>query len=120
MEELETKHPKKSVFYVDETGIDKHIYRPNVRAKRGVKIFSKVRGKKFERLSIVAGKSKDRVAAPMVFSGTADSELFEHWFEYCFCPEVSGNIAVLDNASIYRKKELIKKRRPLLILKKAR
>lgn len=54
----------------------------------------------------MAGKSEDRIAAPMVFSGTADSELFEHWFEYCFCPEVSGNIAVLDNASIHRKKKV--------------
>ncbi len=106
MAELEAKHPEKSVFYVDETGIDKYIFSPNVRAKRGVKVFSKIRGKKFERLSIVAGKCKDRVAAPMVFSGTADSELFEHWFEYCFCPEISGNIAVLDNASIHRKKDL--------------
>ena len=55
----------------------------------------------------MAGKSKDRVAAPMVFNGTADSELFEHWFEYCFCPEIMGNIAILDNASIHRKKKLM-------------
>jgi hypothetical protein len=91
---------------VDETGIDKFLFRENVRAKRGVKIYSKVRGRKFERISIVAGKCGDKIAAPMMFKGTADSLLFETWFEQCFCPEITGNICVLDNASIHRKLKL--------------
>ena len=91
---------------MDETGIDKYLYRPNVRSPRGIKVYSKVRGKKFERLSIVAGKSGDHIVAPMVFSGTANSALFEHWFEEYFCPEISGNIVVLDNATIHRKEKL--------------
>ena len=103
---VEKESPDKTVYYVDETGIDKYLYRENVRAKRGVKVYSKIRGKKYERLSIVAGKSGDRIAAPMVFSGTADSVLFEHWFEKQFCPEIAGNIAVLDNATIHRKSKL--------------
>jgi len=105
--ELEEKHPEKSVYYADEMGIDKYIYRPNVRAKRGVKVYSKIRGKKFERLSIVAGKCGDKIAAPMVYKGTADSALFEGWFEDYFCPEIAGNIAVIDNASIHRKEKLL-------------
>ena len=55
----------------------------------------------------MAGKSGDKVAAPMVFSGTADSILFEEWFEKYFCPEISGNICVMDNASIHRKTKLL-------------
>jgi len=107
MAEIEEENPEKRVYYVDETGIDKHLYRPNVRAKKGVKVYSKIRGKKYERLSIVAGKCGDHIAAPMVFSGTADSILFEHWFEEQFCPEIAGNIAVLDNATIHRKAKLL-------------
>lgn len=106
MAELEEKNPDKSVYYADETGIDKFIYRSNVRAKRGVKVYSKIRGKKYERMSIVAGKCGDKIVAPMTYNGTADSVLFEHWFEKCFCPEIKGNIAVLDNASIHRKGKL--------------
>lgn len=106
MAELEENHPEKSVFYVDETGIDNYIYRPNVRAKKGTKVYSKIRGRKFERLSIVAGKCGNKIAAPLVYKGTADSQLFEYWFEHCFCPEISGNIAVMDNASIHRKEKL--------------
>jgi len=105
---IEAENPGKETYYIDETGIDKYLYRENVRAKRGVKVYSKVRGKKYQRMSIVAGKCGDKIAAPMAFEGTADSALFESWFENYFCPEIEGNIAVMDNASIHRKKELIK------------
>jgi transposase len=103
---LEQENPEKLTYYVDETGIDKFVFRQNVRAKRGAKVYSKIRGKKFERLSIVAGKSDDHMAAPMVCKGTANSELFEGWFE-SFCEEIGGNIAVMDNASIHRKAKLL-------------
>jgi hypothetical protein len=56
--------------------------------------------------SIVAGKSGDKIAAPMIYSGTADSFLFETWFEKQFCPEIAGNICVMDNATIHRKTRL--------------
>lgn len=104
--ELEKQHPEKSVFYVDETGIDTYLYRSNVRAKKGLKVYSKIKGKKFERLSIVAGKCGDKIVAPMTFTGTANSNLFEQWFENYFCPEIAGNITVIDNASIHRKSKL--------------
>jgi len=103
---IEEETPEKRIYYVDETGIDKYLYRSNVRAKKGIKIYSKIRGKKYERLSIVAGKCGDHIAAPMMFNGTADSTLFECWFEEQFCPEIAGNIAVLDNATIHRKSKL--------------
>jgi len=35
-----------------------------------------------------------------------NSTLFEHWFDKYFCPEISGNIVVLDNATIHRKEKL--------------
>lgn len=113
----ESENPERATYYVDETGIDKFLYRENVRAKRGVKVYSKIRGKKFARLSIVAGKSEDNIAYPIIFSGTADSVLFERWFEG-FCQEIAGNIAVMDNASIHRKKilfEIAKKYDVILI-----
>lgn len=41
----------------------------------------------------------------MIYSGTADCHLFEGWFEG-FCEEISGNICIMDNASIHRKAKL--------------
>lgn len=106
LEELCKESPEKEVYYIDETGVDKYLFRDRVRAKRGTKVYRKVSGKKFERLSVVAGKSGDKIIAPMVYKGTADSVLFETWFEKCFCPEAAGNICVMDNASIHRKQKL--------------
>ena len=106
MGELKRANPKKSVIYVDETGIDTYLYRANVRAKRGVKVFSQIKGRKYERTSIVAGKSENKIFAPFVYNGTANSALFEQWFKDCFCPEAAGNIVIMDNASIHRKQVL--------------
>jgi transposase len=104
--EIEGKNPEKSTFYVDETGIDRYLFRENVKNKKGEKVYSKIRGKRYERLSIVAGKSDDKIAYPMIYTGTADSALFERWFEG-FCKEIAGNIAVMDNARIHRKLVLL-------------
>jgi transposase len=114
---IETRNPDKSTFCVDETGVDKFLYRENARAKRGTKVYRKIRGKKFERLSIVAGKSGDKIAFPMVYSGTANAALFEAWFER-FCAEISGNRAVMDNVRIHRKDALfqIAKRHDVTLL----
>ena len=92
--------------YVNETGVDEYLYRPYARAKRGTKVTRKIRGRKFQRISIVAGKTDEGVVAPMMFKGTADSALFESWFEKHLCPQIHGNISVLDNASIHRKLKL--------------
>ncbi len=56
MKKIGRKNTEKLVVYFDETGIDKYIYRPNVRAPKGTKVYSHIKGKKFERISIVAGK----------------------------------------------------------------
>jgi transposase len=106
LEKIQAQSPAKIICYIDETGIDEYLYRPYARAKRGRKVYRKIRGRKFERTSIVAGKTEAGIVAPMMFNGTADSALFEYWFENYLCPEIAGNIAILDNASIHRKTKL--------------
>lgn len=106
LEKLKCSNPNKFVVYVDETGIDEYLFRENVRAKKGVKVYTDVKGRKFERVSIVAGKYGETVVAPMVYNGTATAVFFEDWFEKHLCPKISGNIVIMDNASIHRKKKL--------------
>jgi len=44
------------------------------------------------------------IIAPMIYDGTADSILFEHWFEHMFLKVVpKGSWFVLDNATFHRK-----------------
>ena len=99
--------PKEKIAYVDETGIDKCLYREYGYALRGQKVYDKISGKKFQRTSIVAAKLGKRIIAPMQYSGTMNSALFELWFEKCLLPCLEkGATIVMDNASFHRKKQL--------------
>jgi len=95
--------------YVDETGVDTYIHREYGRSLRGKKVQGKISGKKFKRVGIVAGKCNGKIIAPLQYSGTMDSMLFEYWFVNillaCLLP---GSCIVMDNASFHRKKQLTK------------
>ena len=99
--------PKEKIIYIDETGIDKFLYRKYARAPIGEKIYEKVRGNRFERTSIVAAQAGNRIIAPLQYKGTMTSIFFEAWFEKHLLPELSqGDVIILDNASFHRKKRL--------------
>ena len=94
-------------MYVDECGIDQDLHRAFAYAPRGQKVVAKISGKKFKRTNIVAGICQNKWVAPMEYSGTTDSVLFEFWFEHCLLKEVTlGCVIVLDNASFHKKSVL--------------
>ena len=89
---------------MDETGIDQFLYRQHARAFRGKKVYGEISGRKFKRVSIVAGKCGVDIIAPLEFEGTADHVLFEHWFEKILLLELApGHVIIMDNASFHRK-----------------
>jgi transposase len=95
------------LVYVDETGIDRCLYREYAKAPRGQKVFAKMSGRKFKRTDIVSGICLGEWISPLQYTGTTDSILFESWFEFCLLKEVrSGSIIVLDNATFHRKSVL--------------
>ena len=47
---------EEQLVFLDESGIDKFLYRKYARAKKGEKVMAEVTGKKFERQSIVASQ----------------------------------------------------------------
>ena len=55
------------IVYVDETGLDKYFIRPYGRALRSEKVYGEVRGRKFERVSIVAGQNGREILSPLQF-----------------------------------------------------
>lgn len=94
-------------MYVDETGIDRYLYRPYARAPRGLAAHGKISGRKYERTSIVAGQCERRVVAPLQYSGTMDGALFAYWFGKMLLPSVaSGSVIVMDNARFHQKSVL--------------
>ena len=106
MEKLKTIPPE-ILVYVDETGIDQCLYREYARAPRGQKVVAKISGRKFKRANIVAGIRQGKWVAPLEYSGTTDSALFEFWFENCLLKEINeGSIIILDNATFHKKSTL--------------
>ena len=91
-------------MYVDEAGIDQYLYRPYARAPRGVAVYGKISGRKYERASIVAGQCNKHIIAPLQYSGTMDSELFGLWFRTMLLPSVKdGSVIIMDNARFHKK-----------------
>lgn len=106
MEQLKSVQSER-LIYVDESGFDQYIYREYARAARGEKVFTKISGRKFKRVNIVAGLSNGHWVAPLEYSGTTDSALFEFWFEHCLLKELKkGSVIILDNATFHRKSVL--------------
>lgn len=97
-------YPLYKLYYVDECGIDSFLYREYGYAPRGEPVYGKISGKKFKRTNIVAAKNCGRLVAPMLYGGTTDAILFEHWFVHALLKTIPKySVIVLDNASFHRK-----------------
>ena len=71
-------------------------------------IFGEVSGRKYQRVSIVAGQCGEKILAPLEFRDTCDHVLFEFWFEHCLLKELSPEqMVVMDNAAFHRKAVLL-------------
>ena len=64
------------VVYIDETGIDRYLYRPYARAPRGNKVYEKISGRRFERTSIVSGQVDGKFIAPMIYKESMTNDFF--------------------------------------------
>lgn len=92
---------------MDETGIDKYIYREKARSIRGQKVYDKISGKKYKRTNIIAAKCGNDIIAPLEYKGTTDHVLFEWWFVNILLPMLTfGMVIIMDNASFHRKAAL--------------
>ena len=100
--------PPEKIVYVDECGIDTYLYRKYGYAPRGQQVFGRISGRKYKRCGIVAAKMANKILAPLQYSGTMDSHLFEFWFSNQLLPSLDkGSVIVMDNASFHSKKRLI-------------
>lgn len=98
---------KDRVVYIDETGIDTYLYREYARSAIGEKVIERVRGRKYQRVGIVAAKMGHEIIAPFEYSKTMNSDLFEGWFASILLPALPPNaVIVMDNASFHRKNQL--------------
>lgn len=102
---------KNLLVYIDESGIDIAICKDRGWGQKNKALVGTKSGKYYERTNIVAGLNNNKSIAPMVFSGTCNTNVFNSWVEQFLTKELkSGQIVVMDNASFHkspRTKELI-------------
>lgn len=103
--------PKEKLVYIDESGIDTSICKDRGWGKRSEKLLGKKSGKYYQRTNIIAGYVNRKSIAPMVFTGSCNTNLFENWVEQFLMKELKpGQVVVMDNAAFHRSqrtKELI-------------
>ena len=103
--------PPQSLVYIDESGIEMSICKDRGWGKKSEKLASKKSGKYYERTNIIAGLVNNKSIAPMVFSGSCNTDLFNNWVEHFLIKELKpSQVVILDNASFHKSqktKELI-------------
>lgn len=99
--------------YVDESGIDSYLCRSFGWAKRGLKVFGEISGKRFDRESFIAAKCESSILAPFCFKRTCNTELFNFWLETFLAPVLKpGQVVIMDNATFHKSqktKQIIEK-----------
>ena len=99
--------PPENIAYVDETGIDRYLYREYGYGPRGQLVHDRIKGRKYMRTSIVAALMGNEIIAPCQYTGTMNHELFENWFQEHLLPALpKETVIVMDNASFHRKEQL--------------
>lgn len=87
--------------------MDTYLYRKKGRAKRGEKVYGKVSGRRFERISVVAGQVKGQFVAPMIYNQSMTSDFFVKWFKTQLLPFLDKpHIVIMDKATFYPKARL--------------
>ena len=60
-------------------GSTAYLFHKYARSPRAQKVYEAVKGKKYQRTSIAAGKLGHKIIAPLEYNGTMHGEFFEVW-----------------------------------------
>lgn len=100
------KHPESKCVYIDESGIDKFISREHGRSPKGQRIIGEISGKRYARESFVAGLLNNKFIAPLCYTGTCDTILFNFWLENFLLPALGpGYTIIMDNAAFHKSEQ---------------
>jgi len=92
-----------TLILLDESGINTSVYREYARAERGQRVIGNRRGRKYQRVNLLAAKSGKEIIAPLMVTGTVDTKVFESWVKNCLVPElVPGKTILMDNYVIHK------------------
>ena len=90
-------------MYVDEAGIDHREEYPYGYCKVAQRFHALKLSKRKERVSGIAALRQGKIFAPITFSGSCNTDLFEMWLEQSLLPQLQpGDVIVIDHASFHR------------------
>ena len=94
-----------NVVYFDESGFEETAFNPYARAPRGQKIYAnKVGNSKKNRTNLIMAQRQKEWLAPVLFTGTCNHNVVEHWLEHCLFKELTKpSLIIADNAPFHRK-----------------
>lgn len=70
-------------------------------------IKGKVFGRRYQKISLVAGLINGEIIAPMTYEETMTSDFFEAWFQKFLLPTLSRpSVIIMDNARFHRMSKL--------------
>lgn len=94
----------KTFIYIDESGFEPSVTRRYGYGLKGQRVYGLVSGHKGPRTSLIAARiGGEGFAAPFLFEGTCNADVFNEWLERQLCPRLSENhVVVMDNASFHK------------------
>jgi len=93
---------KRRLWFVDESGVNLALTRPDAWAPRGERIVDHVPGRRWETFSVIAALSLDGVHAPMLLPGAMNTEAMRVWARESLAPLLQrGDIVIWDNLGIH-------------------
>ncbi len=97
----------RDIVYVDESGFEPDVCRRYGWSPRGQQVYGDHSGHRRPRESLIAARRGEDFLAPMLFSGTADTDLVNDWTRHMLCKELRPDSTIIwDNAAFHKKKDL--------------
>ena len=97
-------HGSSNLVYLDESGFALETFRPYAWSPRGQEVHGERNACRRPRTSLIAAKCGTKLLAPVLFPGSTNSLLFNHWLEHHLLPELKAHsILILDNARFHKK-----------------
>lgn len=107
MRQIIQERGSRDIVYVDESGFDPETCRLHGWGRKGKKVYGEHSGNRRPRTSAIAAHRGKDFLAPMLFDGTAKTELVNEWTEKMLFKELRpASTIVWDNAAFHSKTAL--------------
>ena len=93
----------KTCVYVDESGFEASSARRYGYARRGQKVYGQHSGQKRPRTTLIAAQINGCLRSEILFQGTTNAAIFNHWLKEVLCPKLNkDHVVIMDNAAFHK------------------